>query len=39
MMRTWFELKPPTSDFIPPPTTGFVKPFPGTPGLTAGMAA
>lgn len=31
MMRMWFELKPPTSGHVPPPTTGLVKPF--YPGL------
>jgi len=29
MMRMWFKLKPPEVGFIPPPTTGLVKPFPG----------
>jgi len=32
MMRMFFELKPPTSGFVPPPTIGLVKPFPGMPG-------
>jgi hypothetical protein len=30
-MRMFFELKPPGTGFVPPPTTGLVKPF--YPGL------
>jgi phage terminase large subunit len=32
MMRMWFELKPPMSGHVPPPTIGLVKPFPGQVG-------
>jgi hypothetical protein len=27
MMREWFELKPPSVRYVPPPTTGLLKPF------------
>jgi hypothetical protein len=39
MMRMWFELKPPTSGFIPAPVTGLVKPFPGMRGSSGQLAA
>jgi hypothetical protein len=32
MMRMFFELQPVGTGFVPPPTLGLVKPFPGMPG-------